>query len=124
MSGNKVWSPIFTPTFREHLLWWVNKDSANSAITHGDAGSRRMRSIQSPQWGRWGIRPALALKVNKILDLVEVVCQQPFKGIGKPEPLKYVDSNIWSRRINLEHRLVYRIKDNRIYFLQCRYHYD
>ena len=107
MSGNKVWSPIFTPTFREHLLWWAKKDSANSAITHGDAGS-----------------PCLALKVNKILDLVEVVCQQPFKGIGKPEPLKYVDSNIWSRRINLEHRLVYRIKDNRIYFLQCRYHYD
>ncbi|MBE9044709.1 Txe/YoeB family addiction module toxin [Pleurocapsales cyanobacterium LEGE 10410] len=99
--------PIFTPTFREHLLWWAKKDSANSAITHGDAGS-----------------PCLALKVNKILDLVEVVCQQPFKGIGKPEPLKYVDSNIWSRRINLEHRLVYRIKDNRIYFLQCRYHYD
>ena len=91
MSGNKVWSPIFTPTFREHLLWWAKKDSANSAITHGDAGS-----------------PCLALKVNKILDLVEVVCQQPFKGIGKPEPLKYVDSNIWSRRINLEHRLVYR----------------
>ena len=107
MSENKAWSPIFTPTFREHLLWWAKKDPANSAITHGDAGS-----------------PCLALKINKILDLVEVVCDQPFKGIGKPEPLKYVDSNIWSRRINLEHRLVYRIKDNRIYFLQCRYHYD
>ena len=88
---NKAWSPIFTPTFREHLLWWAKKDPA---------------------------------KINKILDLVEVVCKQPFQGIGKPEPLKYIDSNIWSRRINLEHRLVYRIKDNRIYFLQCRYHYD
>ena len=43
-------------------------------------------------------------KVNKILDLVEAVCQNPFKGVGKPEPLKYLDSNIWSRRINLEHR--------------------
>ncbi|MDJ0575543.1 MAG: Txe/YoeB family addiction module toxin [Xenococcaceae cyanobacterium MO_234.B1] len=62
-------------------------------------------------------------KVNKILDLVEVVCQQPFKGIGKPEPLKYLEANTWSRRIDLEHRLVYRVKDNRIYFLQCRYHY-
>lgn len=62
-------------------------------------------------------------KVNKILDLVEVICQQPFKGIGKPEPLKYLEANTWSRRIDLEHRLVYRVKDNRIYFLQCRYHY-
>lgn len=62
-------------------------------------------------------------KVNKILDLVESVCQNPFQGIGKPEPLKYIDANIWSRRINLEHRLVYRIKDDRIYFLQYRYHY-
>ena len=88
---NKALCPIFTPTFREHLLWWAKKDKS---------------------------------KINKILDLVEVTCQQPFKGIGKPEPLKYIDSNIWSRRINLEHRLVYRIKDHRIYFLQCRYHYD
>ncbi len=63
-------------------------------------------------------------KIEKILDLVEVTCEQPFKGIGKPEPLKYIDANIWSRRINLEHRLVYRISGDRIYFLQCRYHYD
>jgi len=62
-------------------------------------------------------------KVNKILDLVEVTCQQPFKGIGKPEPLKYLDADIWSRRINLEHRLVYRLAGDCIYFLQCRYHY-
>lgn len=87
---SKVWCPIFTPTFREHLLWWAKKDPA---------------------------------KVNKILDLVEAICESPFQGIGKPEPLKYLDHNLWSRRINLEHRLVYRLKDNRIYFLQCRYHY-
>ena len=62
-------------------------------------------------------------KVNKILDLVEVIYQQPFKGIGKPEPLKYLEANTWSRRVDLEHRLVYRIQDNRIYFLQCRHHY-
>ena len=48
-------------------------------------------------------------KVSKILDLVEVVCQQPFKGIGKPESLKYLNPNTWSRRIDLEHRLVYRV---------------
>jgi toxin YoeB len=44
-------------------------------------------------------------------------------GIGKPEPLKHLGSNLWSRRINLEHRLVYRVEQNRILFLQTRYHY-
>lgn len=62
-------------------------------------------------------------KVKKILDLVEAICQQPFQGIGKPEPLKYLEANVWSRRIDLEHRLVYRVQEQRIYFLQCRYHY-
>ncbi len=57
MNENKVWCPIFTSTFREHLMQWHKKDRN---------------------------------KVNKILDLVEVICQQPFKGIGKPEPLKYL----------------------------------
>ena len=48
----------------------------------------------------------------------------PFSGIGKPEPLKYLDANTWSRRITQEHRLIYRITDDRIYFLQARYHYE
>lgn len=91
MSESKVWSPIFTSTFRKHLLWWARQDKK---------------------------------KIDKILDLVEVTCEQPFKGIRKPEPLKYINADLWSRRINLEHRLVYRISGNRIYFLQCRYHYD
>ena len=50
--------------------------------------------------------------------------KNPFQGIGKPEPLKYLDSNIWSRRIDLEHRLIYRITQNQIDFLACRFHYD
>lgn len=62
-------------------------------------------------------------QLNKIWDLVEAVCQDPYKGIGKPEPLKYLKANTWSRRINLEHRLVYQVTNERIYFLQCRYHY-
>lgn len=50
--------------------------------------------------------------------------QDPFSGIGKPEPLKHLGSNLWSRRINLEHRLVYRVERTCILFLQARYHYD
>ena len=61
---------------------------------------------------------------GKILDLVTVVMSNPFNGIGKPEPLKYVDANLWSRRINLQHRLVYRVEQTQIDFLACRYHYE
>lgn len=63
-------------------------------------------------------------KAAKILDLVTAVMQDPFKGIGKPEPLKYIDSNIWSRRIDLEHRFIYQINKNQIDFLACRFHYE
>lgn len=63
-------------------------------------------------------------KASKILDLVTEVMKQPFTGIGKPEPLKYIDSDIWSRRISLEHRLIYRVSNTQIDFLSCRFHYD
>lgn len=59
----------------------------------------------------------------RVLDLVEAVLRDPFSGIGKPEPLKYVLAGCWSRRITQEHRLVYRVTPNRIDFLQARYHY-
>ncbi len=59
----------------------------------------------------------------RVLDLVDAVMRDPFEGMGKPEPLKYVLSGCWSRRITQEHRLVYRIADDRIDFLQARYHY-
>jgi toxin YoeB len=49
--------------------------------------------------------------------------RDPFGGIGKPEPLRHMGSNIWSRRISQEHRLVYLVRDERIDFLMCRYHY-
>nr|WP_263858336.1 Txe/YoeB family addiction module toxin [Waterburya agarophytonicola] len=63
-------------------------------------------------------------KGDKIMDLVaDILNGEPFKGIGKPEPLKYIASDTWSRRIDLEHRLVYKVKENRVYFLQARYHY-
>jgi toxin YoeB len=59
----------------------------------------------------------------KILELLEAVQRDPFSGIGKPEPLKYLAPGTWSRRITQEHRLVYLVRDNRIDFLQARYHY-
>ena len=59
----------------------------------------------------------------RILELVEAVLRDPFTGIGKPEPLKFVLAGCWSRRITQEHRLVYRVSERRIDFLQARYHY-
>lgn len=59
----------------------------------------------------------------RILQLVEAVLKDPFTGIGKPEPLKYVLAGAWSRRITQEHRLVYKVSETRIDFLQARYHY-
>lgn len=59
----------------------------------------------------------------RIFDLVEAIMQEPFSGIGKPEALKYLRANTWARRISQEHRLVYRVSNDRIDFLQARYHY-
>jgi len=69
----------------------------------------------------WQIYDKKMLK--KINSLVKEIDRDPFKGTGSPEPLKYNLSGYWSRRINLEHRLVYRIEDGKIRVLQCRYHY-
>lgn len=59
----------------------------------------------------------------KALDLMEAIGRDPFKGIGKPEPLKHAGTGIWSRRITQEHRLTYVVSEDRIEFLQARYHY-
>jgi toxin YoeB len=59
----------------------------------------------------------------RAFDLVEAVLRDFFKGIGKPEPLKYLAKNLWSRRLTREHRIVYLGSDDRIDFLQARYHY-
>ena len=59
----------------------------------------------------------------RIIDLVEAILRDPFHGIGKPEPLRYVLAGCWSRRIAQEHRIVYQVSDERIDFLQVRYHY-
>jgi len=59
----------------------------------------------------------------RALDLVDAILRDPFDGIGKPEPLKHLASGAWSRRLTQEHRIVYLVSDDRIDFLQGRYHY-
>jgi toxin YoeB len=62
--------------------------------------------------------------LSRINELIKDCLGSPYKGIGKPEPLKGNFSGCWSRRINDEHRLVYQVKENRLHILQCRYHYS
>jgi len=59
----------------------------------------------------------------RIFELLEAVLRDPFAGIGKSEPLKYVLAGCWSRRITQEHRLVYQVSESKVDFLQARYHY-
>lgn len=59
----------------------------------------------------------------KLFDLVDAILREPFDGIGKPEPLKHKPAGTWSRRLNKEHRVVYIVLDDRISFLEARYHY-
>jgi toxin YoeB len=59
----------------------------------------------------------------RILEIVEAIMRNPFEGIGKPEPLRFLGNGVWSRRITQEHRIVYVISDSKIDFIQCRYHY-
>jgi toxin YoeB len=55
--------------------------------------------------------------------LIESILRDPFSGIGKPEPLKYLSPGAWSRRLTHQHRLVYLVREGGIDFLQARYHY-
>ena len=66
-------------------------------------------------------RPRIA---PRILELVEATLREPHAGIGKPEPLKHELRGCWSRRIDQEHRLVYRVEGEEVVILAARYHYD
>ncbi len=61
--------------------------------------------------------------VKRINDLIKEIARTPFTGTGKPEPLKHALSGYWSRRINDEHRIVYKVVDDSIFIAQLRYHY-
>jgi toxin YoeB len=71
---------------------------------------------------RWWTReqPRVA---DGIWAMIEEIMRTPFGGTGKPERLRRLGANVWSRRITQEHRLVYLVRGNRIDFLQGRYHY-
>jgi toxin YoeB len=58
----------------------------------------------------------------RVLRLIEAVQRSPFEGLGKPEPLRHISSDVWSRRITKQDRLVYRVTDDAIHILQARYH--
>lgn len=62
--------------------------------------------------------------VKRINRLIKEIERNPFEGIGKPEPLKHFLSGFWSRRIDNEHRIVYRVRDNKLEIAQCRTHYQ
>ena len=67
--------------------------------------------------------------VTRIKDLIKSIRQDPFRGLGKPEPLRYDLKGYWSRRITSEHRIVYKVSgnkgvDQKCVILQCRFHYD
>jgi toxin YoeB len=67
--------------------------------------------------------------VTRIKNLIKSIRQDPFRGLGKPEPLRYDLKGYWSRRITSEHRIVYKVSgtkgfDQKCVILQCRFHYD
>lgn len=64
--------------------------------------------------------PRLAEKINELID---AIMADPFKGLGKPEPLRGNLTGLWSRRIDREHRLVYMVENDTVYVVACRYHY-
>lgn len=86
------------PEFLEDLQHWVEADRRHASQT-----TRRT--------------------ARRLLELMKAILRDPFSGIGKPEPLKYLGTGVWSRRITQEHRCIYLVKGNRVEFLQGRYHY-
>jgi toxin YoeB len=63
-------------------------------------------------------------KLKRINELLKDILRSPYEGIGKPEPLRFNYSGFWSRRIDEEHRLIYRVVDDEIQIAKCRFHYD
>ncbi|MEH2180903.1 Txe/YoeB family addiction module toxin [Nostoc sp.] len=74
------------------------------------------------QLGQWATEDKKIFR--KILELIRDIQKDPFAGIGKPEPLKYELQGYWSRRITDEHRLVYKVQEDLLIILTCKYHYE
>ena len=73
-------------------------------------------------YNQWLIEDKKIFK--KIQRLIKESMRDPFGGIGKPEPLKHNFKGYWSKRINDEHRLVYKVEDNQLIIISCKFHYD
>jgi len=63
------------------------------------------------------------IKAKKVRKLIHEIQRTPYEGIGKPEALKHSLQGWYSRRINLEHRLIYKVDKDTLYILNCKYHY-
>ena len=70
----------------------------------------------------WIVNDRKTLK--RINQLIRDTARDPFRGVGKPEPLRHLLKGYWSRRINEEHRMVYCVKENQLMLAQLRYHYE
>ena len=93
-----------------------------SNIHHGDT---KWLAVFQPEFIEdlqyWvAINPKVA---TRVLAIAQAILKDPFHGIAKPEPLRYLAPGTWSRRLTEEHRIVYLVTSNRIDFLQARYHY-
>lgn len=89
------------------------------------AGKREREAVFHPEFRedlRYWVETEQRIAL-RAFDLIEAIMRDPFAGIGKPEPLKYLATGAWSRRLTQEHRIVYLVSDGRIDFLQARYHY-
>lgn len=92
--------------------WDLPRPAEREAVFHPEFREDLRRRVQNDR------NPAL-----RVLPLIEAVLREPFPGIGRPEPLKYVLARCWSRRITQDHRLVYKVSKRRIDFPQARYQY-
>jgi toxin YoeB len=82
-------------------------------------------SFSKNAWDDYLYRQKIDKKIlKKINALIKEIQRTPFEGTGKPESLKHDLAGLWSRRIDHEHRLVYRIKESELLIYSCRFHYD
>jgi len=96
-----------------------------NCVSRWDLAQKKRDAVFQPEFIqdlRYWIKTDRQIAI-RVLSLVEAILRDPFKGIGKPEPLKFLAPRIWSRRLTQEHRVVYLVSDDRIDFLQARYHY-
>lgn len=80
--------------------------------------------FSEPAWEEYLHWQSVDKKLSKRINaLIREIQRTPYQGIGKPEPLKHALSGYWSRRINDEHRIVYKVEDDAVLIAQLRYHY-